>query len=376
MRRSLIGAAGVAGLGVAAAAASRRSASRALTSFYRPEVGNTPIWELREARVRPPLLLHRSDGLAALVPAEYEAVAAALPTDELQPLRLPGGRAVVLIGAYRHHEISISAADGSTLAIRPYAEVLIAPLVAPRPASGLAHRAARRPAGPRPAVPFAFPRRLGAAFVLHFPATSRLVCELGRPWGFPRFVSDVDVEDDPASTRVCLSEGGQTILTLAVRSGGRLAFDRRPTVRYSVRDAELIETRAPTLAYRQMGRGGAGSELMLGRHDVAGELRLLGLSQHPIVAWRELLSRMRLPAGTAVGPARACEGFAGGDVGIGRYTVRHPGEGPVDQYMHLPPSEYSTAGPAARAPDVERIAPCETSPFVEDAEDLAALGLS
>jgi hypothetical protein len=58
-----------------------------------------------------------------------------LPSDELAPLLLPGGRAAVFVGALQYREITMRGFTGS---VSPYGEVMIALVVTRRGAPSLA----------------------------------------------------------------------------------------------------------------------------------------------------------------------------------------------------------------------------------------------
>ncbi len=363
MRWSLIRGAGLAGVGIATvAAAARRAEERALTSFYAAGEHGAPVWEVREARVRPPAYLHRSEGFSALYPVDAAAVVAMLPPTELLPVRLTGGRAALMIAAYRHHEISIAAADGSTVTIRPYGEIVIGVPVTRRPAP--------------PMLPLAFPARYGTGtFVLHVPVTTRLARDLDRAWGLPAFVADMEFDEAPAGCGVRLSEGGLHILTLRVRAAGRVAFDRAPTVLYGARDGALRVVTMPALAYRQQRPGGAAADLELGEHPVARELRRLGVSGRVVMSRRTLVMRASRPAGHVLGEAPPFPGYSGSEADAGQYTVRHADGESIDQYAGLDAVEYQVTRALTPAPG--RAGPAtRVGLMTDDAEDLTALGLS
>jgi hypothetical protein len=325
MQPRLVGAAGLAAASVVAARQlARRHHERAVT-LAMAEPG--PLIELRGESVRLPIRFQRSDGMAAVFGADLPSVAAVLPSDALHPVRLYRDRAAVLVAAFRHHEPMASMATGETRIARPYGEVMVAALVTPRPAP--------------PVLPLiassAF--RLGS-FVLHLPVTSRLAMDAGRIWGFPKFVADMDFSDDGFEHGVSVAESGRRILSLVVRSGGRIAIDRTPTVLYSERDGELLELPMPTVELHQVRIGWPGGALQLGDHAVADTLRAIGLDGTPFGTMTILAMRFAMPAGRTLGPASPYHGYAGVERDFGRYTVRHAGMPAVDQYAGLTPDEW------------------------------------
>lgn len=79
-------------------------------------------------------------------------------------------------------------------------------------------------------------------------------------------------------------------------------------------------------------------ELELGGHEIAHALRELGISPKPFLVMSYLEHRAILPPGHPVGPARAYDGYRGAERELGRFTVRYPGTGPVDQYAGVLPT--------------------------------------
>jgi hypothetical protein len=110
-----------------------------------------------------PIVIQRVDGFLAAHTASFDAVAAALPTESLHPVRLPNGRAVIAVALYQKRAAT-AGSGASTLVMPPYAELPITAVVTPRPMSRAA--AMLTLAGPRSS-------ELGG-FALQFPLTSRV----------------------------------------------------------------------------------------------------------------------------------------------------------------------------------------------------------
>lgn len=277
-----------------------------------------------------PGVWHRSDACETLHSASLEAVQAMLPTPDLYPVRLPGGRAVVDIASLRHDVFSANGVEG--LAMLPYGEVFVMALVTRRPAP--------------PLVPLVAPASSGmavGAFVLHLPVTHRAARDGGRAMGYPKFTADMVLEDAVETVRMDVSEGGHRILTHTVHPGGQAAVDGTPVTLYSSHDGQLLEQQVPRFALRRRRWGRGGGQLDLGDHQVGEELRALDIDPQPFLTVHWSAARMSMPGPRPVGPAKPYLGYIGDERELGRYIVKYPGTAPIDQYAPF----ASTARPVA-----------------------------
>ncbi|MGY1637987.1 acetoacetate decarboxylase family protein [Geodermatophilus sp. SYSU D00742] len=266
-----------------------------------------------------PLRYPRNACFAAVHPASYRAVAAALPGDALRPVRWADGRALLSVAAFRYPVVLTSDSPEGRLA--PYGEVAVAVVVTRGPAP--------------PLLPLA--RRRLALFVLHLPVTTAEARDAGAAlWGFPKFVADMDFTEERPVRRVTVAEGGTTVLELAVRGRGPALPDRRPAVMYTTLDGELLETVVPMAGRMRVGAGRHAGALRLGDHPVADSLRALDVSPRPLAVFDFLEHRSLLPAGRPVGRAPAYTGYRGGERVSGRCTVRHPHTAPLDLSASAP----------------------------------------
>ncbi|MBB3083070.1 acetoacetate decarboxylase family protein [Geodermatophilus sabuli] len=266
-----------------------------------------------------PLRYPDSACFAAVHPASHPAVAAALPGDALKPVRWVDGRALLSVAAFRYR--AVTTADSPAGRLAPYGEVSVAVVVT---------------RGPAPPVLPLLRRRL-SLFVLHLPVTTAEARDVGATlWGFPKFVADMDFVEERPARRVTVTEGGATVLELAVRGGGPVLADRRPAVMYTTLGGELLETVVPMAGRLRVAFGGGAGTLRLGEHAVADSLRALEVSPAPVAVFDFLDHRSVLPAGRPVGPAPAYRGHRGGERAAGRFTVR---------YRHTPPLDLSAPAP-------------------------------
>lgn len=312
---------GLAGLGLIGAVAARRT-SQTLTAAdpYALALETSGPRQYGAAYGGSPILYHRSRSTSTFHRASYEAVRDILPADDLYPVRMPGGDAVISISGMQHEEITANGVEG--LAALPYGEVLVAAAVTRRPAP--------------PFLPLVAPTWSGIAagfFVLHLPVTTRVARDAGRLiWGYPKFVADMEFEESVEASRVQLSEGGHDILTLSARPMGRPTIEQGRWVLYSVLGAELIEESMPIHGVTQYGRLGRLGHLQLGTHQVADELRALSISPHPFLAARMVAGRFAMTPGRPIGAAKQYLGYIGAERDFGRYVVRYPHTAPIDRY--------------------------------------------
>jgi hypothetical protein len=172
-------------------------------------------------------------------------------------------------------------------------------------------------------------------FPLFVPVTHRWSRDGGRAMGIPKFVADLDFEEQADARAVRVFEGGRFILRLQVPSRGRVRILRQPMLTYASLDGRLLEAETPVLAHGRMRLAGRGAELELGDHPVADRLRGLGISSEAVGTLNWVAGRLILPTATPVGAARPYEGYLGTDRWFGRYTVQYPGTAPIDQYGYL-----------------------------------------
>jgi hypothetical protein len=261
-----------------------------------------------------PVKYYRDDSFAGFFSAALEPARAMLPSPDLEPVRLPGGRALVAVFAFNYQVTDIG----------PYGEIAVTiPCTLEKQAP--------------PVLPLVLEARYPTfgAFVVHLPVTSRVARDPGRAvYGFTKFISDMAFEKQPAFQRVRLSEGGRHILTLTVRQSGITMRDNRPLVTYSALGGQLLRTSVPTRSLYQLGIRRGNATLELGDHPVADDLRLLDVDSRSAIS-RNYLTRVAiLPAGEPVGSAREHVGYQGADADYGKLTVSYGGD-VIDLYAHV-----------------------------------------
>ena len=121
------------------------------------------------------------------------------------------------------------------------------------------------------------PRRQAGVYIHQLPVDQTFTLAAGTGiWGYPKFLAEIDIDEDERSATCRLEHGGEHVLTLRVATGGplRLATPAMPT--YTWRDDVLRVTEWTTTGTGLGGHVG-GAQLTLGRHPIAEELRGLGL---------------------------------------------------------------------------------------------------
>jgi hypothetical protein len=254
-----------------------------------------------------PILYFRDDAFGLFFTAKASRVRAALPSDQLHPVQLPGGRALVGIMAFNYIDTSIG----------PYGEVAVVALAV--------H-------GRRPAIGFV-PAMLEAGYpgfgmvVLHLPVTGTTPRDGGRGvWGYTKFVADMDFTITPEYLQCRMGEEGTHILTLRVARGGIVRRDSKPIVTYSVLDGRLLRTTIPHKSVYRTALGSSRSFLELGDHEVAASIRELGLSSKPLMTRYFVERAAILPPGEVVEEGvRPLDGFFGRDR-EGEHNVAYTGQ--------------------------------------------------
>ena len=317
--------AAIGGMGIAGvAAASRRADREAARRFYD---WNGPADESPEVdgiRSRYPGYVNHVELFGSFHAAGLAAVSSALPSEDVRPVRLPDGHAIVFLGGLHYRDLTVVGFEGAML---PYGEVVVAPLVSRTSAPPILPLAGR-------GLPLPRAWRAGM-FYLYVPVTQRWTRDAGWTAGLPKFVADLEFEESAAVRAVHAAEGGQSILRLQVPIEGEVHVSRQPMLGYTALDGRLLEFETRAFAYERMSLGGRGVALELGSHPVADRIRELGLSEQAFGTLAWVAGRVIIPGGRPVGIARSFVGYQGQDHWFGRYTIHYPGTAPVDQYAWL-----------------------------------------
>lgn len=222
-------------------------------------------------RIALPVVYTDATAIHAFFRLEHRRAAELLAPTPLQPVRFAGGVAIAAVVAYDYRETSIG----------PYREVGVALAVVPR---GVA----------APLLPLVHLLRAPAHHdvgwhVVDLPVTTAIADVGGRElWGFPKFVTDIDLElaRRELSAVVQAPTGEEPILTLDGRAGPGVTLQATDLVLYTLRDGVLLRTVVEARGRMHTGTGG-GLTLRVGDvgHPMARRLAALGLEgARPVAA--------------------------------------------------------------------------------------------
>jgi hypothetical protein len=141
-----------------------------------------------------------------------------------------------------------------------------------------------------------------AAYIHHLPVDAAFSCQAGQKiWGFPKFMSEIDIDRDRGVESSTLTVDGLRVLTQEMRLGGTRSFSERKQISYALRDGVLYRTPS-VMSGDGVGFRLGGARLELGDHPIAYELRSLGLPRRPLFTTTiaRLSGRFFAPEATAV----------------------------------------------------------------------------
>ncbi len=251
-----------------------------------------------------PILYFRDDLFLLFYTVNADRARAAMPSENLHPVVLPGGRALLAVGAFNYIDTSIGS----------YGEVaVVLPAV---------H--GRKPlCGVMPALKEGDYPDFGLV-VLHLPVTRQVARDAGRGvWGYTKFVADMDFAITPEHLECAMEEDGRHILTMRAPRRGMFRKDRRPLVTYSVKEGRLMRTVIPATGSFRMALKPSDAVLELGDHPLADTIRELEPSPRPLLSRYYVERAAILPEGEVIEEGvHPLEGHRGRD-GDGRHEVRY-----------------------------------------------------
>ncbi len=262
-----------------------------------------------------PVYFHDNAVFGSVHIASFEAVAEAIPSEAITPVRLPRGRCLVGILAFRYGLVTWTAADGSALRKAPFGEVAIA-----------------CPVSWHGEGPDVSARQRLRGFVLQQPVTAWRPCDDGwQLFGYPKFVADMEFTEGTRSRKVQVTEGGQELLSLEGRPGGPAAtFDQNGLI-YTAMGTDLVANTDRSLGRRQVRLGRDIGQFHAGDHPVGRALQRLDISPRPIAVVNYLQHSSSISElGRRVGACTPYDRYAGQHRHLGRYTVTYPGVGTID----------------------------------------------
>jgi len=122
-----------------------------------------------------------------------------------------------------------------------------------------------------------------ATYILHLPVDQSFTRDAGEGiWGFPKTVQEIDMNDAEGRRACRLVMDGKHVLTVTSFRGGRWSLPDVPMKTYSYIGGRLHETTFVSGA-TEVGFGLGGTDLVLGEHPIADDLRRLGLPRRALM---------------------------------------------------------------------------------------------
>lgn len=219
-----------------------------------------------------PVEVRRARSWFASFAVPADAVAAIVAPAGLAPATLPGGRAMLSLAFVRYD-------DGD---LDPYREIAVAFLVADPER----------------------PKHKGA-YIHRLPVDQEFTCAAGRDiWGFPKFVTPIEINEELRADRAVLTVDGRMALTITQRRGLPAPMRSTAVDAFSFRDGILRRTSWELRGSKSRMRLG-GARVELGTGAIADELRSLGLPKRALMSGCIGEVAMTFQAAEIVGAATA-----------------------------------------------------------------------
>lgn len=232
-----------------------------------------------------PVQIRKARSWAATFSVDAEAAQALIAPTGLEVARMRPGKAIASLAAVRYE-------DGD---LDRYNEVAVAFVVRRHdaPETTSARRAME------------VVRNRTGVYIHHLPVDQSFTLEAGRTiWGYPKFLADIEIDEQPKATRVTLRHDGVLVLSLTVRRGIKVWFGLPNLPTYTFMDGVLRRTPWETFPEGTRARIG-GATLELGSHPIADELRSIGLPHRAVMTTTVPNVRARFGAAEIVTPAAA-----------------------------------------------------------------------
>ena len=201
---------------------------------------------------------------ARMIGAQYfvdaNAAQSLIEYSGLSVVRQRGDRAVCSVNAVQYLDNDLG----------PYNEIAVAFVVIPHDAAPAAKTSFRKP----------------TTFIHKLPVNQAFTCAAGKGiWGFPKWVASIEVIDGPRSTTAIMTDDDEFVLSLEVRrSRIPLPSQEMEMTCYSWCDGVLRRTPWTTRTSRTTARVGGATIELGSRHEMANDLRELGLPKAPFMS--------------------------------------------------------------------------------------------
>jgi len=208
-------------------------------------------YEILGRTVTIPVEVRRARSWFASFAVPADRVAAIVAPAGLTPATLPGGRAMLSLAFVRYEDGDLDA----------YREIAVAFLVT----------------DPEQ------PKRKGA-YIHRLPVDQEFTCAAGRDiWGFPKFVTPIEINEELRADRALLTVDGRMALTITQRRGLPAPMRSTAIDAFSFGGGVLRRTRWELRGAGSRLRTG-GARVELGTGEIADELRSLGLPKRALMS--------------------------------------------------------------------------------------------
>jgi len=192
----------------------------------------------------------------SLIAAEFDApvspVLNILPSDKLQPIQIRTGVTSIKLIGIEYRQID---------KLAPYNEFMIA-----IPAEQIDHDG-------RQEIPI--------YYIFQLPVTTQEACDAGvKYYGYPKFVAQIDYQEDGETTRCRVKAEGKDIVSLEVQSLST-THQSLDFCTYSVKNEKLLKTLIQIEGQAGLATDSKGAKYFLGDHPVSIEIMNLKMSATP-----------------------------------------------------------------------------------------------
>ena len=130
-------------------------------------------------------------------------------------------------------------------------------------------------------------------FVYRMPVDQEFTTHAGRfIWGFPKWVSRVDIEFGPSTARGTFTDEGELVYSIAAKTGGKSTPKEQRAASLAIRDGKAWKTYGTNNSSGLTFSLGGETPKIGDSHPLAKELRTLGLPKKPIFTVSVKSSRM------------------------------------------------------------------------------------
>ncbi len=252
-----------------------------MTFFSKTRPGKNVSYN--EATFDLPILYFRDDFFGLYFTCNYNKVKSIMPSDNLHPLMLPNGKAIIVIAAYNYRDTTIG----------PYGEIPVGiPCVLNEKKSKLSSLAPLIKESNYPGF---------GVLVQHLPVTKVEARDAGRgEWGYTKFVADMTFRVTPEYFACTMNDNDNRIMDLHVPKRGFRIKDNKPLTTYSVNNNQLVKTVINQTGIKRMSLNTKGAGVTFGNHPMAKSITDLGISKKPFMSFYYTERSGILPSGEVI----------------------------------------------------------------------------